>query len=815
MYIKLIFRYAMLILILSTAYGNEKTEPKSLKKMATISYLSWFNPAYLGSGYLKDTDFPVIPLSYDDDHLAEELLLMKNYGWQSVGIDLLLFTDAHSERMKNLCEAFEKAIDSTPQLAGFKFFPWIESKDQDGLVKGMLHFNTYQAEFKHLLKIKGKPVVLMYSAQGKSFEYWTDFMNRMKQSDVKYFWIYECGGLQQALYGKCDLDKYRKSQRYFDSIFTFSASGLEACANMVQTFRSGFSDERTGQYIGGSVWPGYLSARETSKNFISPRGTEFFRNTWRTILKLAPDFIHGTTWNDFHEATTHSCSYSMLTSRLEIDRYFLSEYFTEKPYVADLDEPEIILSYRKELYAGEPFGFEILILPVKKKMKGKITVKYLNEKGEIILSETSDEYDFGEYNVWKFSSAETVKRSETKLLHVAAEIEYTDGSVKKYSNIPDVPIALPSSYADQLFYSVPLYKTASDDYSLSLCINGVDGNSNILHNGFINIDYICKNKAGKLGFDKTYLAGMRNGKPTRYLSPLSAYGAEFTPGKLNRKVVLQNNNGKSYWLDWRSSENSRKENYYAAVALLPNGKWAYSKTVWCRPVVPVENIIHQWIFAPSVTKADNDIIIDRYGNGNLNLIKGKVAYKPVSRFLSLFDFNGETSFSAPEISIGPSSMEVTFKVGNHTNGNSQVVLYQRGAALSLVLDEKGFLVAKRLPSKRVAGDKMFVTVTSRHDLLDGRFHQACVIYSGKKLILYIDGKKQGEEECFGTRSTECFFIGGPPPGNNEVLSNIDDLQPDAYFQGYIARVTAYNNPLSEKVVEKLYSLFKQQPAFQK
>ncbi len=801
---------------------NATASTDHFKKEAIIADMGWFNASYKSLGYLKDTDFAVYPIRDKQglSTLAQELRAMQDYGWTAVAPDALFFADNYINAQIRLMKSYHNTIKSE-KLEKLKLLPMYELRgDVSILIDGTIKMYNAFSDKSCWLHIDNKPAVLVYGGFGRSAEYWSEAITKLKENNINMFWILEQSGLNAALFGSIKNEEKPQVASICDGVYNFGASGLEACADTTKSFRNAYGDLKCGKYIGGAVWPGYLSARAKNKNFISPRGTEFLRHVWERTLSHKPDFITFSTWDDFHESTTLTYSYSVLSSRLEISQRYLAQYFNTPLPSGQENEPELILSYRKCIYGGEKLKFELLPLPTQKSpAKGVVEIELYNDKNKLIASTKSPvlTLNTGKLEIpwksWDWSIQGNIDRKNTLTISVYVKVHLLNGKTISYANLPDIAVTPPISYADQLYYSIPLHKLADASRSVSVIINDIksDKSSFALHNGLKKVRYKINN-ANK---QKAWLASMRDAHPFRLLSSITNYGAEMSmPGDRDGAVVLTSiPKGEKYvWTDWMKSETDIGDDYYAALVKFSDGKWAYSHTIWSKPVISYNDIIGQWIFTPMWKSGGKKLVFPNRVRSNPEIATEKL---DAFRVISLkgnnhaLQFKGTDYLSLPSKTIpsGPASLEVTFST-DETN-SEQVICYQRGAQLSLKIDKNGYLTAFRLPEKRIHPNP-YILLKSKFKIKPQQYYQAILVFDGDKFSFYLDGELQALQRSPGTRSTETFTIGGPPPGGNLVNNEVDELSSDSFFKGEIVRLTVYGKALSAGDIKRIYALFTKQ-----
>ncbi len=797
--------------------------------MTIAGYMGWFVPFHTARGYVSPYDFPLIPLEYkegvasnSDQYFVgiyrDELKLMADHGWNTVAVDGLFFDDKNVKRQLNLMDLFIRAaagIKGEP----VKIIPFIEfsrtiknlgvEKSADFFAKNISLMLQKYGSSGLWRKIDGRPVIKVYMASEFPLEFWRKVLPAIKSSGYDPFWIMELSGLQPALYGTYDVKRYKPYMELFDGVYNFGCSGLVAAANFPVNVRKNSNGTKAAGYLGATLWPGYLSDRPYNKNFISHDGTAFLRKVWNASKKAAPDFLHWV-WNDFKESTTLTCSYSTLTSRLEIAQRFLNEFNKTPLPVGSPDEPQTVLSYRKSIYSGESLSFEFLPLPtLKGPVKGKVCIRLLNDKGEVLAEQASTMLDLKTMTPWIWRVKRVIKRSDTLTVKVRPEITLSDGRVIKYNNIPDIAVVQPLALADQLYYSIPLHRIARGERKLELKINGISSltGRSAYHEGLRRIEYI-PHGAAKGG---AMVASMRNGHALRFLAGLNIGGAEMlTPGQNSRWLRLWKNRSsdKSY-VDWRPSDNLFGSDYYAAVVRFPDGKWAYSSTIWTKRSFSTETLAAMWLFVPNAT-SKNEVIDRSVGRHNLVFAEKskKWPYVVLRGDARAMSFKGQyLTSSLDTVPYGPVTLEAAFKPGKAT-GSKQIICYQRGAQAALSIDAEGYLVGARLPQERKHPNP-FVKIRSRKPVEAGKFVHVVLTYDMKTLNMYINGELANSAPCSGTRSCEGFSIGGAKIDG--ASKAVDEISGKSLFNGEMLRVSIIGAPMPQSEITAIYQRLRMMP----
>lgn len=788
-----------------------ESAPATITDTVFACYLPWFPVDHTALGYQRQYDFPVIPLLPEAryDNVTAQYEIMHAHGIDVLSADLIFF---NTDRVRAGAVIFKRLMDSIPGdgSSTVKIVPMLELKEIDAAIEGIIYMLDRFGDDPRWFKIEGRPFILTYhngAHVDMTPQLWTKLTTNVRASGFDPVFIYNFGGIQVALSGTVDLDEAREIAAASDGVFHFSGSSLTDAGRFPGFIRKNIGDEFPDMIVGGAIHQGYYSNRTYNRNVISNRHTAELREIWDFVKAGNPDFVHLTTWNDYNEATTFCPSYTDIGARLEIVQRMLADYYKRPLPKGKSGEPELILSYRKEMYPGEPLELEVLPLPtVDGVKKGKVTVTVKTFTGEALLEETSPELDFTKMEPWYCGADLSADVPAPSTLQVSAEFKDSKGQAIAYANLPNILIAQTSSYGDQLYYSIPLHRLAKAGKGLNIVVNGVE-RGKASGSGLYTIGY-------DVAHDEALVAASKRGHLMRFLAPLDVTGAEVV--QLNEKVLLKPKAASmplasAEWQPrWTRAE--RGADYFAAVAKFPDGTWAYSPTVIAEPVVPVQNLLSEWVFSgPKPALMGNvkgldkpqDIIEDRSIYGHDIIIPESMG----STFIDLpgngraLHFDGRTLLKSQHDTAanGPVAIEALFRLDEARR--YQVIAMQRGAQATLVVEKDGRLAALRLPENR-RHPNPFVKVFSKQALEAGRFYHAVITYNGRELSLYLDGEFQDSVACIGTRSTEGFALGGPA-GNPLVTKEVDEMPADGFFTGDLVKFSVFGQALSPEAIATL------------
>ena len=116
------------------------------------------------------------------------------------------------------------------------------------------------------------------------------------------------------------------------------------------------SDEFKGKLLGCWATPGHENSYRWNYG-LDCTGTRMLRDTFSSIVKLSPDFVIGCEWDEENENTCFRPMVAHGFTHQRLLRYF-SDTLNGRPLDTfpgdDTAVPNLVISYRKEIMAGEP-----------------------------------------------------------------------------------------------------------------------------------------------------------------------------------------------------------------------------------------------------------------------------------------------------------------------------------------------------------------------------------------------------------------------------------------------------------------------------
>lgn len=664
---------------------------------------------------------------------------------------------------------FGAYMEAAKQVPGSRVFPLLDVVQPSKASQEKREEATYQL-WKLLLqtyggspqwfKVNGIPVITDYACGGLGVEGVARVTKRLAGDGFMIYWISDAiGGLLYALDGKNDKARIETAMRCASGVLQFGPPVNHQLGGWAEQ-RQIFSTLPSPRVFGVGVAPGYYSARSGMRNHVSARGTELLRRDLQLMVELKADVVNTQTWNDYVEAAHFEPSYKHTSALLEIVRHYAEER-VNAPHPDDTT-PHLFISYRKNIFAGEPLKIELLNLPVRKpfgKMDAVVILSRASGRELARLPATLEGAKADVANLIWPVPAEYAREM------IDVQLELTGGYGAHYRNLPPIPVISDGRYADPLSFTVPLHRlfTAAP---VRLSVSGHTESAVLPAPRILGIT----------------AAGAPELEGVSYLKSGAIINDPFL---FSRKPVLDNYPDDSL----RNSPLSAE--YYGALAQFTDGTIAYSNGLWCD--LPGFERVHAdyWFknYTPSASgygPEQKDKLWDRGGRGYHGLLKqhGDAGTPPqwvgLGEFHSALRFDGKGAVvdlpGAMGFPIGSATVELMLKPEG--TGRAQAILCEGGELINVYLEADGKIRLRHCNSRREFDD-----VVGTSTLEPGKWHYVVGTYDMTKLTLYVDGKLEGEVATDGIRPNEGARIG------YRFWGGVDPRQGEwGYYQGQLARL---------------------------
>lgn len=200
--------------------------------------------------------------------------------------------------------------------------------------------------------------------------------------------------------------------------------------------------EFAGRRLGVLMRPGHENSY-LSGYTLDSAGTQTLRENLESVRKLKPDLVIGAEWDEENENTFFAPTVANGFSTQRITAYYMDAFAGRTPTVFpgdDTDVPNLIVSSRKSLVAGEPLELEIANVP-DGTFSGKafeVSVRWRNAAGETVKEFPVQELSADVCSaVWfRCPASEVIARARTLLPEVTvrwkgfllgSEMTFSDG----------------------------------------------------------------------------------------------------------------------------------------------------------------------------------------------------------------------------------------------------------------------------------------------------------------------------------------------------------------------------------------------------
>ena len=608
--------------------------------------------------------------------------------------------------------------------------------------------------------VGGIPVITDYACGGLGPEGVARVSKRLTADGFKFYWISDAiGGLLFALDGKNDKERIEKAMLCTSGVLQFGPPVNHSLGGWAEQ-RKIFDSLPSPRVLGFGVSSGSYSARGNQRNYVSARGTELLRRDLELMVLLKGDAVNTQTWNDYVESAHFEPSYKHTSSLLEIVRYYAEERVGAQ-HPAD-SQPHLYISYRKNIFAGEPLEIELLNLPVAKPFGELDAAIILRDSSGKELSRLPVKLDGGKAEA-KVVSWPVPSGIVREMLDV--QVELSGAFSKRYLNLPPIPVVSDGRYADPLTFTVPLHRlfTAAP---LRLAINGASADIAALMPRLLSVS--------------------ASGAPaTDGVSYLKSGSIINDPSPFSREPVMEN------YPDDGLRNCALPAEYYGALSQFADGSIAYSNGLWCD--VPGQARVHAdyWFkdFVPWSSGYGEEWkgkLWDRGGRKYHGTLKSNVPngalpeWVGVGYFHKALRFDGKGAVvdlpGAMGFPIGPATVELMLKP--EAVGKAQAILCEGGELINVYLEADGKIRLRHCNSRRLYDDLVGNTA-----LTPGKWTYVAGTYDMTKMRLYVDGKLDGEIATDGIRPNEGARIG------YRFWGGVDPRQGDwGYYQGLLAHL---------------------------
>ncbi|MEU8139717.1 glycoside hydrolase family 71 protein [Streptodolium elevatio] len=292
-------------------------------------------------GLLRDRPLPREPLAGDWElqDMETEIRTAVSAGIDGFTVDLLNLDPAspHRKRVDLLIKAAERVdpgfrIVLMPDMTASQ----IGGLDQNALAAALVGLAASKSV--HRLD-DGRLVVSPFKAEGRTAQWWTDFMKVMEQ-------------------------KYRQKVAFVPVFLNFGANaqafapishGFSVWGNRSPKAQGNIAGDVAKAHGMGKIWMQPVSVQDERPNqsiFDEAGNTENLRATWEGAIDKGADWVQLTTWNDYSEGTQFAPSVHNGRVYLDISSYYLTWFKRgAKPAIV---RDVAYVTHRRQFVADKP-----------------------------------------------------------------------------------------------------------------------------------------------------------------------------------------------------------------------------------------------------------------------------------------------------------------------------------------------------------------------------------------------------------------------------------------------------------------------------
>lgn len=331
------------------------------KKMCWAHYVGWgFN---LAEGY----DRAALSPSQMFGPFTDRTLLGRNLQWdtgiffgarkqidtaRAYGIDGLCIDIVDPREYTSALSRFFRDAEGSD----FKIALCIDSLNypNDYLLEHLGTFIRTYRNHPNACRIDGKMVIFVYYIGNKKIDEWIALRKELAQRGLDAYYIAQPMH-ETSLWN--DPALIRETLRGFESLYDFGCNGFtpEQMKQRLGNGRAALKEARPSGMLVGGIAVGYIGKESAFYRPFLNSGT--LRHNWEASLANQADWVCITTWNDYIEHTQFEPSAVNRDALLLINREYLDKW---RGTVPPARPPRVIYSYHEETVAGDDLTIEVL-----------------------------------------------------------------------------------------------------------------------------------------------------------------------------------------------------------------------------------------------------------------------------------------------------------------------------------------------------------------------------------------------------------------------------------------------------------------------
>lgn len=280
------------------------------------------------------------------------------------------------------------------------------SSDPETTAKALTEFYHKYAAHPNVLKNGNKVLIFGYHMNRRKPEYWQRLFAFCKKNGAEFESYLEfrsnSANAPDPETAEAQAAVFLKMPEFSGAYNFFEILNIGSWLKIMKQAAG-----KQGKLFGGTLQVGYIGdLRSWRSDWYWPFfHTGVLRESGDAVLREKPDFLHVTTWNDYQETEIRPTLWQQ-DCESRILRYYIDRW-RNRTELREKTLPELILSVRREILAGEILKVEYVNLP---SAFGAFQVRirlYDADSGMFLAESGTKQVDAGKYSVgeWRFDSA--------------------------------------------------------------------------------------------------------------------------------------------------------------------------------------------------------------------------------------------------------------------------------------------------------------------------------------------------------------------------------------------------------------------------
>ncbi len=249
--------------------------------------------------------------------------------------------------------------------------------DNETLIKHLDEFiRTYQ-DHPNASRIDGRMVIFVYNLAGKKMDEWLAVREELRKRGLDAYYLVQPMH-ETSMWN--DAARLEEALRGFESLYDFGCNGFtaEQMKERLANGRAALKKVRPDGMMVGGIAVGYIGQASAYYRPFLNSGT--VRQNWDAALANDADWVCLTTWNDYIEDTQFEPSVINRDNLLLLNREYLYRWRREAPPARPA---RVLYSYHEEAVIGDDVTIEIVNFSYTGK-PARVLLRLLDETGKLL-----------------------------------------------------------------------------------------------------------------------------------------------------------------------------------------------------------------------------------------------------------------------------------------------------------------------------------------------------------------------------------------------------------------------------------------------